>query len=81
MNAFRLPLDGDHDVTRLNRCIDFFAFGQIKAILIYKRTLGKAGTATVQGFVDETLWESRLLSAIKLAHRSAARSSLDGYAS
>ena len=26
--------DGDHYVTRLNRCIDFFAFGQIKAILI-----------------------------------------------
>src|SRR5258707_12801470 len=51
MNAFRLPLDGDHHVTRLNRCIDFFAFGQIKAILIYKRTLGKAGTATVHGFV------------------------------
>ena len=26
--------DGDHYVTRPNRCIDFFAFGQIKAILI-----------------------------------------------
>ena len=35
MNAFRLPLDDDHYVTRLNRCIDFFAFGQIKATLIY----------------------------------------------
>jgi hypothetical protein len=36
-----------------------------KATLIYKRTLIKAGPRLSKRFVDETLWESRLLGAIK----------------
>ncbi len=47
-----------------------------KAILIYRRTLIKAGPRLSKGLSTKLFWESRLLGAIELAHKRSYH--LDG---